>query len=244
MEIPSTFDLSFLTWFQEKTESAWLNYQSYTFEQFLATGVGGMDWQQGTHWEKGLTEEEIMQCEQRWSISFPPDYKLFLRILHCVDRPGKGARYSEHNEMIPYYKPSFPNWLSQAEYTQEALRRPLDGLLFDIKNNNFWLESWGIKPPIFTLQEELIIDKISKAPKLIPLLGHRYLLSEPQDFGNPVLSIHQSDIIIYAPNLYVFLLWEFRDLLGLQQNQPHSQTESNLRFSMYNSFWYGVFSGK
>jgi hypothetical protein len=47
------------------------------------------------------------------------------------------------------------------------------------------------------------------------VIGHRYLLAEPCVPGNPVLSIWQSDIVVYGHDLRDFLLHEFEDLLGL-----------------------------
>jgi hypothetical protein len=46
------------------------------------------------------------------------------------------------------------------------------------------------------------------------VFGHRYLLAEPCQAGNPVLSIYQSDIIVYSGNLHDYFLMEFGDLIG------------------------------
>jgi len=35
----------------------------------------------------------------------------------------------------------------------------------------------------------------------IPVYSHRYLPSEPKATGNPVLSVHQTDIIYYGNDL-------------------------------------------
>jgi hypothetical protein len=42
---------------------------------------------------------------------------------------------------------------------------------------------------------------LSLAPKLIPLIGHRYLPEEPRESGNPVFSIFYTDAIYYGANL-------------------------------------------
>jgi hypothetical protein len=49
---------------------------------------------------------------------------------------------------------------------------------------------------------------------LIPIYGHRYLVGEPCCAGNPVLSVHQSDIIVYGRDLREYLLREFAADLG------------------------------
>ncbi|MGD0734569.1 MAG: hypothetical protein ABR976_05450 [Terracidiphilus sp.] len=52
--------------------------------------------------------------------------------------------------------------------------------------------------------------KISEAPMLIPILGHRYMPALPTECGNPVFSVHQTDIIYYGFDLEDYLRHEFR----------------------------------
>jgi hypothetical protein len=51
--------------------------------------------------------------------------------------------------------------------------------------------------------------------RLIPIIGHRYLLAEPATAGYPVLSVYQSDIIVYGADLHDYLVFEFADLIGV-----------------------------
>jgi hypothetical protein len=60
---------------------------------------------------------------------------------------------------------------------------------------------------------------VAAAPGLIPVFGHRYLLARPCVVGNPVLSVYQSDIIVYGEDLRGYLLIEFGDLLGLDRER-------------------------
>jgi hypothetical protein len=46
-------------------------------------------------------------------------------------------------------------------------------------------------------------------PRLIPVYIHRFIPSEPPEAGNPVFSVHQSDIIIYGNDLAAYLSAEF-----------------------------------
>jgi hypothetical protein len=92
---PQHFDEAFLRWFRERTEEAWRKYQTTTFEEFVASQVGGQDWQRGTRWLGRLSEQEIVTVEQHYQMRFPPDYRLFLQMLHSVDQPLVGARYSD-----------------------------------------------------------------------------------------------------------------------------------------------------
>lgn len=64
-KISEHFDEAFLFWFRERTEETWRRYQTRTFEEFVASGVGGRDWQQGTRWLGGLSEREIATIEQQ-----------------------------------------------------------------------------------------------------------------------------------------------------------------------------------
>src|SRR5215467_9882699 len=79
-DIPQHFDEAFLRWFRERTEETWQRYQTRTFEEFEAERLGGLDWQQGTRWLGGLSEQEIVTIEQRYQVRFPPDYRLFLQV--------------------------------------------------------------------------------------------------------------------------------------------------------------------
>ncbi|HXH27121.1 MAG TPA: SMI1/KNR4 family protein, partial [Candidatus Acidoferrum sp.] len=108
--VPQHFDKAFLRWFQEQTEDTWREYQTRTFESFVASGAGGSDWQQGTRWLGGLDEQEIASIEQRYQVHFPPDYRLFLQMLHSVDRPMAGAVFAAGDTMVPHNMPSFYNW--------------------------------------------------------------------------------------------------------------------------------------
>ena len=52
-------------------------------------------------------------------------------------------------------------------------------------------------------------ERLEQAPALVPVYRHRYIPAEPPDAGNPVLSVHQSDIVVYGPDLATYLEAEF-----------------------------------
>ncbi len=213
-DIPQHFDKTFLRWFRERTEETWQRYQTRTFEEFVASRVGGRDWQQGTRWLSGLSEQEIVTIEQHYQVRFPPDYRLFLQVLHSVDRPLVGARYSDDKTMIPTTAPSFYNWQTDTEAIQATYEWLVEGLVFDVQHADVWLPSWGAKPTTAEGQEARVRELVNAAPKLIPVFAHRYLLASPCEAGNPVLSISQSDIIIYGVDLHDYFLTEFGTLIG------------------------------
>jgi hypothetical protein len=214
-DIPQRFDEAFLRWFRERTEETWQKYQTRTFEEFVASRVGGRDWQQGTRWLGGLSEQEIATIEQQYHLRFPPDYRLFLQVLHSVDRPLVGARYADDKTMIPITAPSFYNWQTDTETIQRAYEWLVEGLFFDVQQNDLWPQSWGARPTTPEAQEARVRELVNAAPKLIPVFIHRYLLAEPCEAGNPVLSIYQSDMIIYGDDLHSYFLAEFGDLAGV-----------------------------
>jgi len=81
---------------------------------------------------------------------------------------------------LPKHFP-FANWRSGDDaYIREMLRLPLEGVLFDVEHD-FWLTEWGPRP----------------AP------------DRPHGPGNPVLSVHQTDIIYYGFDLDDYLRHEF-----------------------------------
>jgi hypothetical protein len=242
--IPQQFNEAFLHWFRDQTEDTWRNYHTRTFEQFVASRVGGRDWQQGTRWLNGLSEQEIAAIEEQYHPCFPPDYRLFLKILHSVDRPLVGARYSDDRHMMPTTTPSFYNWQTDTEAIEGAYEWLVEGLFFDVQHTTLWPQSWGAKPTEVEAQEARVRDLVKAAPRLVPVFGHRYLLAEPCEAGNPVLSIYQSDMIIYGIDLRHYFLTEFGELVGIGREdigslQPASEQEMQERFEKYQTipFW-------
>jgi len=137
--------------------------------------------------------------------------------LHSVDRPRVGARYADEKTMIPVTAPSFYNWQTDTEAIEAAYEWLVEGLLFDVQYNNLWPQSWGAKPTTLEEQEARLRDLVNAAPKLIPVFGHRYLLAEPCEVGNPVLSIYQADMIPYGDDLHHYFLRDFWFLAGLER---------------------------
>jgi hypothetical protein len=183
-EIPPAFSTNFLEWFRDRTEWRYM-------------------------WRSGLDPEEISRVEAQWQVRFPPDYRLFLEVLHAADPPA-----------------GFYNWSTDSNSIAEAFNWPAEGLEFDVRHNDVWLESWGWKPTHVEQQVAQLGEMFEGAPRLIPVIGHRYLVAEPYQVGNPVLSIYQSDIIVYGGNLRDYFLVEFMGLLGLGPEQKEEVTRS------------------
>jgi hypothetical protein len=138
-------------------------------------------------WKRGFSQSELDRAENLFEFEFPPD----LRMLLLIRSPINGHNWANPEQLRPAF-----SW-------------PYEGLLFDIEHNNFWLRAWGVKPALAAERAELLTAQIRSAPKLIPLIRHRYLPAEPSESGNPVFSVYQSDIIYYGKDLEDFFKIEF-----------------------------------
>ncbi len=147
----------------------------------------------------GLSESETARAEAIYGFRFPPDLRELLQTALPV-----GER--------------FLNWrISPNEFIDKMMEWPLDGLLFDVERNSFWLESWGEKPTDLEAAFEIARQKIAMAPRLIPIYAHRFLPATPCESGNPVFSVHQTDIIYYGSDLLEYFQNELLrkyDLMG------------------------------
>lgn len=140
-------------------------------------------------WQRGLSADEIIAIEKRFDFRFPPDLRRALE-----DRLPLGD--------------SFPNW-RKPETVVKQVEWPWEGIRFDIEYNNFWLPAWGSKPT--RLDDALSVARrhFDQAPRLVPVDGHRYIPSQPHESGNPIFSVHQTDIIHYGSNIQDWVGREF-----------------------------------
>jgi hypothetical protein len=147
--------------------------------------------ERGIAFDSGLTGAEVAAVEARFGFRFPPDLRAFLQTA------------------LPQGE-QLPDWRSGKE---SALRDWLDwsrqGILFDIEYNGFWLEEWGPRPPSPANAMRAASELIDGAPKSIPIFMHRMMPDEPHLPGNPVFSVHQTDIIHYGFDLADYLRNEF-----------------------------------
>lgn len=146
--------------------------------------------------DKGLTDREVETIKKRFGIDFPSDLKLLLQTELPVSSGFAHWRYGINSE-------------TGKKEIEHKLSWPLEGMLFDVQNNSFWLDSWGVKPVDFEAQKKIAINEFSKHPKLIPIYSHRYISSEPGEPGNPVFSVYQMDIIYFGNDLMDYFSNEF-----------------------------------
>ena len=143
----------------------------------------------GVRFGPGLTPSELNRIEMRFSFRFPPDLSEFL------------------GYALPHSK-DWPDW-RYPNRLQQRLLSPLNGILFDIEHNAFWMKDFGERPDDLQTALDIATTHIGKMPKLIPIYAHRFMPDDPHKAGNPVFSIHQTDIIYYGRDLEDYLENEF-----------------------------------
>ncbi|MCI0491164.1 MAG: SMI1/KNR4 family protein [Blastocatellia bacterium] len=148
--------------------------------------------QAGVLFAHGLSESEIESIQEKYRFQFPPDLKEFLMFALPISD-------------------GFVDWRDATEdEIANRLLWPYEGICFDIENSSFWLEEWGQQPE--SLDEAFATAKkaVESAPALIPIYIHRYIPDRPNEVGNPVFSVYQTDIIYYGSDLADYLENEFR----------------------------------
>ena len=88
------------------------------------------------------------------------------------------------------------------------------GICFDVEHDGFWHESWGPRPEALADQLAVASEQFKTVPPLFPLYGHRAMPLTAADGqatsdGNPVLSVMQTDVIVYGADLAAWLHADF-----------------------------------
>jgi hypothetical protein len=139
----------------------------------------------------GLTDAELHDVEHRFGFRFAPEHRALLRLALPA---GEG----------------WPDWRSRDPADLEGrLRWPVDGVLFDVRNDAFWPASWGPRPVEETAALAVARERLAAVPRLVPLFSHRYLPAAPAPDPSPVFSVHQSDVIFYGGDLEDYVQHEF-----------------------------------
>jgi len=187
---PDQFGAEFLQWLRRTTEDAWSRLDDPPEDGFNPY------WRRGTRWTGGLDETTIADDEHRYRLRFPPDYRLFVRILHSTTPWMGGSTYVDDAHVETHETPGFYDWLHDESEIRAAMAdvaHVMSALPFD---SQAWQRTWRHREP---------------KPALIPIFGHRYVVADDTQW---VLSIVDDDAIIYGDNLHDYLLRELQDLLG------------------------------
>jgi hypothetical protein len=152
--------------------------------------------EKGIHFDRGLTNSEITEIETLFGINFPLDLKLFLQTGFPISKDFANWRLALTDDTEKKNITNLLNW-------------PLDGMLFDIDNNSFWVKDWGTKPESQEEQHRIAEKNYLLYPKLIPIYSHRFIPSRPLEVDNPIISVYQMDIIYYGYDLLSYFEHEF-----------------------------------
>jgi hypothetical protein len=146
--------------------------------------VGGIDI------SPGLQPSERSTIEAALGLKLPPD---FAELLEAGVPTGD----------------RFPDWHGGAAAIAGLVAAPVEGIVFDVEQNGLWLEEWGPRPLADSDAIRVATNALAHVPPLVPVWGHRYLPTDPHSAGNPVLSVVQTDIIVYGTDLADYFAHEF-----------------------------------
>lgn len=171
--------------------------------------------EKGACLEQGLSDDEVIQIEQKFNIKFPPDLKAFLQTVLPVDFEDDDSELSEE-ELLNFVSSGYGwvNWRlglhseKESNIIQERLDFVLEGILFGVEYRDFWWHEWGEKPDDLDKCFEIVKTHYQTYPKMIPVFMHRFIPSTPNEMGNPIFSINSTDIIYYGNDLVSYLSGE------------------------------------
>jgi hypothetical protein len=147
----------------------------------------------------GLTSAELARIEQDYEFEFADDHRAFLAAGLPLNTSMPGRRGTP-----------WPDWRDgDPAGLRERLAWPVEGALFDVQHNALWHPSWGQRPADDSEAIRTARQHLARAPKMIPVSGHRYLPAGHGTDGHPVLSIYQTDIIVYGTDLADYINQEF-----------------------------------
>lgn len=149
----------------------------------------------------GLTSTEFARIERDYEFEFADDHRAFLAAGLPLNAPGAKDRAG---------RGPWPDWRDgDPGDLQKQLRWPVEGALFDVENNALWHPTWGQRPADTSKALSTARRHLTRAPKMIPVYAHRYLPAGRGTCGHPVLSIYQTDIIVYGTDLADYIHNEF-----------------------------------
>lgn len=137
----------------------------------------------------GYTSSELDDAQKRYGLRFPPDLVELLM---------------QHQPIGGY------DWRGENRAIRQMLAWPVEMLTLDVEKG-FWWPDWGLRPTTAERRSALVESAIRKAPRLIPIIKHRFIPEEPHQTGNPVFSMHGFDTIYYGANLTEFFRNEFEN---------------------------------
>ncbi|MEU3400574.1 hypothetical protein [Streptomyces filamentosus] len=140
----------------------------------------------------GLAERELDAVEARFGFVFSADHRVFL----ASGLPRGSSAWPDCRDGDP-------------EDLASRLAWPVEGVLFDVEHSGFWHPAWPSRPTERSEALRVARTGLESVPRLVPLYGHRYLPGTAGEHGHPVLSVHQTDVILYGNDLTDYIHREF-----------------------------------
>jgi len=174
----------FLIKFKTATETRWS-------EKSIDPTLYGFQFQQGTRWNAGLSDEMIHDYENVLKVRFPDDFKALLREMNGTDLATLnvyGSCGEPQRESVGVY--SYPRDIERVKKFIERVRTWRAEIAADLAEQGF----------------ELPADA-----SLVPIYSHRYLVCTSDLDSSVVLSIvvDATDAIVYGNSLRGYLEIEF-----------------------------------
>jgi hypothetical protein len=169
---------------KQSTEKKW---SSLTIDP----SIYGFQFQRGTRWMPGLSDEQIADYEGVLGSKFPDDFRIFLGAMNGTDVPTLnvfGSSGVPQRQSPGVY--SYPRDVEVVKHLIEVVRENRDDVALDLASQGFHL------PP---------------QASLIPVCGHRYVVCTQKLNTSAVLSIvvHDVDAIVFGDSLREYLTKEF-----------------------------------
>ena len=177
----------FLTDFKRSTEAKWT-------KKSIDPTLYGFQFQRGTRWNAGLSDEMVCEYEDVLRVRFPHDFSAFLREMNGTDLATVnvyGSGSEPHGESVGVY--SYPRDIESVKARIEDIRAHRTEIVADLAGQGFELPA--------------------KA-SLVPVFIHRYVVCTLDLNSSVVLSIvvNSTDAVVYGNSLREYLEKEF--LLG------------------------------
>src|SRR5262249_12152638 len=177
-------DKQFLTEFKRATEARWA-------AQTIDPSIFGFQFQRGTRWLPGLSDEQIAAFEAVVSARFPDDLRTFLGEMNGTDLPTvnvSGSGGEPPKQSVGVY--SYPRDLEAVRDRISTVREHRAAIASDLATQGF---------------------DLGENSTLVPIYAHRYVVLTQDLASSVVLSIVVNDVdaIVYGNSLQGYLAKEF-----------------------------------
>lgn len=131
----------------------------------------------------GLTADEVADVEERFGFRFAPVHRAFL----SIGMP-RG--------------PQWPNWRAgSARSLRRRVQAPVDGVVADVLEHDFWPAAWGARPTTDDDREVVARAALRTVPALVPLFAWCYLPAGERSFDAPVLTVDRTIVSVVGHDL-------------------------------------------